>query len=290
VAKKNLAFTFPELLVVFAVIAILASLLLPVFRYAKSAAYKTTCLSNFKQVQLATLLYVADWDDRMTPVNHQPSAPANSQNDRTWVQLTLPYARSFGIFNCPSDYGVRPSAETTFDQDLVPGDTYSKYYSASTRVNAGYNYVYLAPVYLGLDRQWRSEPRSMSTVNSPSETLLYVDSVWGRTDDGTPFGGGSWLVVPPCRYLRLGNGRREDTFSLGGSAQVYTTSPGWKSDHDSPFVYGSAWPWHQGKMNLVRLDGSAKSISAEQLSAGCDVRENWQGSINDARAYIWDLN
>ena len=138
-ANKKLAFTLPELLVVVAIITVLAGMLFPVFSYAKSTAYKANCLSNFKQIQLATVLYVTDWDDRMMPVNHQPSAPANSQNDRTWVQLTLPYAESFRIFNCPSDYGVRPPAETTFDQDLVPGDTYSKYYSASQRVNAGYN-------------------------------------------------------------------------------------------------------------------------------------------------------
>lgn len=226
------------------------------------------------------------------PVNHQPSAPANSLNDRTWVQLTLPYAKSFAIYNCPSDTGERPAVETTFDQDLVPGDTYSKYYSASQRVNAGYNYAYLAPVYRAGNR-WLADPRFMSSVAEPSKTLLFVDSVWGRTPSGDPYGGGSWLVVPPCRF-EMRNGVRHDTFSVNGS-EIFspggeTNSVGWEQDKDSPFVYGSAWPWHQGRMNIIRIDGSATSISANALSAGCDVRENWQGVIRDAHVYMWDIN
>ena len=287
-ARKNFAFTLPELLVVLAIVSILASLLLPVFRYAKDSAQRVGCLSNFKQLHLATTLYVTDWDDRMMPVNHQPAAPANSANDRTWVQLTLPYAKSFAIYNCPSDNGQHPSAETTFDQDLVPGDTYSKYYSASLRVNAGYNFLYLAPVYQTPDGKWLSDPRPMSMVSEPSKTLLFVDSVWGRTENGTPYGGGSWLVVPPCRYTSR-NGRIQDSFSLGG-ARIYTPTQGWESNQDSPYVYGAAWPWHEGRMNLIRLDGSASSMGAEHLSQGCDVRERWEGVILDSANYIWDLN
>lgn len=288
-ARKKLAFTLPELLIVLAIIAILASVLLPVFKLAKGAAYRTTCLTNFKQLQLATTLYVTDWDDRMMPVNHQPSAPANSKNDRTWVQLTLPYARTFSIYNCPSDYGQRPALETTFDQDLVPGDTYSQYYSASLRVNAGYNYAYLAPVFRTISGVWQADPRSMSSMSEPSRTLLFVDSVWGRTESGEPFGGGSWLVVPPCRF-EFRNGQRYDTFSIGVGSQIYTPTLGWRKDKDSPYLYGSAWPWHQGRMNMIRIDGSAVSIPSEVLSAGCDVRERWQGSIKDMSQYIWDLN
>ena len=288
-ALKRSAFTLPELLVVLAITTVLASVLFPVFLSAKSAAYKATCLSNFKQVQLASSLYVNDWDDRFMPVNHQPSAPANSQNDKTWVQLTLPYANSFRIFICPSDYGQKPGVETSFDQDLVPGDTYSRYYSASLRVNTGYNYAYLAPLYRSTNGQWQAEPRSMTTVQDPSRTLFFVDSVWNRTEAGIPFGGGSWLVVPPCRYTRTQSGVRVDSFSVNGG-RIYAPSNGWQSDKDSPYLYGSAWPWHQGRMNLVRIDGSATNISGARLSSGCDVRENWNGIIREVGEYIWDLN
>ncbi len=286
--RKKLAFTLPELLIVLAIITILAGLLFPVFRMARASAKRTACLSNFKQLHVATSLYVADWDDRMMPVNPQPAAPANSSNDRTWVQLTLPYARSFSIFNCPSDYGSRPSTESSFDQDLVPGDAYSKYYSASLRVNSGYNFVYLAPVYQAASGAWISDPKSGSALSEPSKTLLFVDTVWGRTENGTPFGGGSWLVVPPCRFT-IENGIKRDTFSVAPGAEVFAPSEGWTNDQDSPFVYGSAWPWHDGRVNLIRLDGSASSIPAGSLSAGCDVQEKWQGVIRDPDKYIWSI-
>ncbi len=55
-------FTLIELLVVIAIIAILAAILFPVFAQAKAAAKKTVCLSNFKQIDTAMLMYSSDND------------------------------------------------------------------------------------------------------------------------------------------------------------------------------------------------------------------------------------
>ncbi|HVL38116.1 MAG TPA: DUF1559 domain-containing protein [Fimbriimonadaceae bacterium] len=285
------AYTLIELLVVLAIITVLASLLLPVFATARAAAQRTTCASNMKQAHMATLLYTSDYDDRLMPMNHLPGGIGNSGNDRTWAQLILPYMRSFQLFRCPSDYGARPKPESTFDQDLVPGDTDSRYFSASMRSNIGYNYLYLAPVMRYQLGPWQVSPRSISQI-ATSETILFVDTVWDRRPDGTPYGGGNWLVAPPCRYARV-NGIAIDSFGGGRGTSIYLPDQhreGWKVHNpNSGMVYGGAWPWHEGRMNTVRIGGNVKSIAPPELSAGCEVRPGWQGRITDPSAYLWDI-
>jgi len=56
-------FTLIELLTVIAVIAILAALLLPVLASVKSKARAISCLSNERQLMLASLLYVSEFND-----------------------------------------------------------------------------------------------------------------------------------------------------------------------------------------------------------------------------------
>ena len=71
----KIKFTRLELL---AVAAILAGMLLPALNRARSAAQKSNCLANIKQLATGVLLYTGDYDDQLPGVKDNPNWQDNS--------------------------------------------------------------------------------------------------------------------------------------------------------------------------------------------------------------------
>jgi prepilin-type N-terminal cleavage/methylation domain-containing protein len=96
--RTKRGFTLIELLVVNAIIAILASILFPVFARARENARRSACMSNLKQMGLGLMQYTQDYDETMPPQNYG----TNATNSPKWMDMIEPYVKSTQLFTCPN--------------------------------------------------------------------------------------------------------------------------------------------------------------------------------------------
>jgi prepilin-type N-terminal cleavage/methylation domain-containing protein/prepilin-type processing-associated H-X9-DG protein len=118
-------FTLIELLVVIAIIAILAAILFPVFAKAREKARQSSCLSNIKQLTLATMQYIQDYDER-TPQRGAACATSGGPWGGLPIQQVYPYVKNSQVYICPSRVPVGFCGNASAaSKALVPASGYN---------------------------------------------------------------------------------------------------------------------------------------------------------------------
>src|SRR5581483_5856328 len=226
IARKRTGFTLIELLVVIAIIAILAAILFPVFAQARERARAISCLSNLKQLGLATMMYAQDYDETLFAqpfpgcVNGDVSRPVYYYPD-----MLYPYVKNVQLFKEP-------------DYEGYPFWPYTCFYGGGLQTAAPYNKSpnvnSLADYHLGyginellLDGDANGGGTALAAIQRPAEIMLLSDGyqLWNT-------------YIGYC--LNLGDGYR--TYAISSDQQTW--------------FYGA--PRHFNGANLNFTDGNAK--------------------------------
>ena len=166
VIKRVIGFTLIELLIVIAIIAILAAILFPVFATAREKARQTACVSNGKQIGLALMQYVQDYDE-VTPYTSIESGTYNPSGSSVGVLLAS-YIKSTQVWRCPSDSLHRAAV-----QDTSVGASEHGY----ANVSYAYNFYFME----------RSKvPSSIYSLATPANAWQYYPSPLAAGQMQTP--------------------------------------------------------------------------------------------------------
>jgi prepilin-type N-terminal cleavage/methylation domain-containing protein len=208
------AFTLIELLVVIAIIAILAAMLLPALSRAKQAAYKTECVSNLRQWDLAITLYAGDFNNRFPDLTSS-NPDAAGAHDMAWMPIkfnTTFYPQYLcqnsavgakraanDVLYCPTDLEHRLAETVPGYQTNLIGYNYLPGRDAAGGVNY-YGYVGNVTEWMTarpkMGGPYRLAPMMMDRLQMTSAGLWYetqngqtVPSAVHRGKAGVPVGG-----------------------------------------------------------------------------------------------------
>lgn len=253
--SRSNAFTLIELLVVIAIIAILAAILMPVFAQAREKARGASCMSNLKQLALAHLQYVIDYDGWFSP--HDDGYPnqgcaVNTRGGFTPHIAIYPYVKNSQVYVCPSDPCAVPARTWP-----PTGGTNPRGCRSCGGVNAMWSSYNYGRIDAGnnTDAIWPTNGFKDSQVNRPGETVMMMEGA--EEDHGADRSG-------PINSTEL---NCTQAFTAMGICEL--PCPG-QSRCNNAF-YFRVYTRHTGGLNVAFFDGHVKFFQHERMSV-CHFR------------------
>ena len=234
------AFTLIELLVVIAIIAILAAVLFPVFARAREQARKASCQSNLKQIGLAAVMYLQDYDETYPVANMGYTGGA-------WYQIFQPYVKNLQVFICPTAGKIQYSGSYGWN---ICGTHYASAASGATTPGDGFGWQ---------TNVWETPTLSylkLPNIEEPADTIFIGDpNSAGYTGNGYYLYPSSYSLIPVLHGGQIGPFTNSDATTIPGEPQS-----------------------HEGGGNYLFADGHVKYIPANLAWANknmFNVKKTW---------------
>jgi prepilin-type N-terminal cleavage/methylation domain-containing protein/prepilin-type processing-associated H-X9-DG protein len=283
--RKSRAFTLIELLVVIAIIAILAAILFPVFAQAREAARQSSCLSNTKQVSLAIMQYLQDYDEKFPIAIYTmdvngvagvgtPDRPWGvwKQAHIGWDKIIQPYVKNVQVFRCPSAADGPSSTNTGVDDGATTG-----------AIQFFINKNLSGDPFPG-PHEWNSGflPAKQANLSFPAATVMIGESEAGASTGSMTQRFDGWGYADG--HLNLLNGDNNGSGGWGSGDEVQWLNPCMSKNNNQARMNDrttGAQPTplrrHKNGANYAFADGHTKWYAGDATCVVYDTRTNNTG-------------
>src|SRR5207302_320748 len=145
-----------------------AAILFPVFAQAREKARAISCLSNTKQMALATIMYAQDYDEIYCKVLENYFCPLWGGGDNCpWEGMLQPYVKNYNIFSCPYSPILAYSTDPADSPGNVTQGTFPDLIVGQYAMNELFGFRSA--------RQNHTPDVSLATLDKPADIIFAVD-------------------------------------------------------------------------------------------------------------------